>query len=130
MEGSRMTTTKTKTTNNTKVAKKRRMRADSYHCCYCSRDVHTLLHHSTKEGTAHKQKQRVGYPTPLVYITAKREAICERCAATHMLALGNGSKPVIGYDRGSGKYYVAPSLLENIGQDIVDLDAGEMYIKF
>src|SRR5690606_5008035 len=102
----------------------------SYHCCYCSRDVHTLLHHSTKEGTAHKQKQRVGYPTPLLYTTAKRKAICERCTATHMVALGNGSKPVIGYDRGDGKYYVAPSLLATISQDIVDIDSDAMHIKF
>lgn len=99
------------------------------HCCYCSRDVHTLLHHSTKEGVPHQQKQRLGYPTPLLYATVKNEAICERCVGTYMLGINNGGKPVVGFERGNGQYMVSHRYANVLGQEIVDLDSDIMNMK-
>ena len=110
--------------------RKQKVKADTYHCCYCGRDAHTLLYSSTKGGMTVEKKQAVGYPVPLIYVTAKHQAICERCTSTHMIALGNGGQPVIGYDRGNKRYSVAYNMLKNIGQDIIDLDSDAMHIRF
>lgn len=117
--------------SNTKAPKNSPLkRVDTYHCCFCSRDVHTLLHQSTKEGTPYKTGQAKGKPTPLIYKTAKNEAICERCSGTHMVALANGGRGIIGFERGEGKYYVALPYLQEISQDIVDSEADAMQISF
>jgi hypothetical protein len=47
-----------------------------------------------------------------------------------MIALANRGKPIIGYERGEGKYYVALKHLETISQDMVDLDADAMQLTF
>lgn len=111
-----------KTDKTNKIKKGLTKRVDTFHCCFCSRDVHTLLHQSTKEGTPYKTNQRKGQPTPLIYKTAKNEAICERCVGTYMVALANGGNAIIGFERGEGKYYTAHQHLVAVSQDILELD--------
>lgn len=118
--------TKAPTNKTTRPTQKQ---IEAYHCCFCSRDVHTLLHQSTKEGAPRITKQRSGHPTSLMYQTAKKEAICERCAGTHMMALSNGGKPVIGYERGEGKYYVAHRILQTLGQDIIEVEEDSAHLR-
>lgn len=104
-------------------------RLDTHHCCYCGRDAFMLLHHSTREGTPYRTKKNKPSqaPTALLYVTARNEAICPRCYSEHMVALNNGGKPILAYDRGTGRYLTAPRILANISQEHVDFGEDTQY---
>lgn len=80
------------------------------YCCYCGRTAIKVVNSGAKDGALLTEGEREGYPTPIFYKTSKNHAVCERCVATHTIAIGLGGKPVVGYERVGGYYVVHPDI--------------------
>lgn len=90
-------------------------------CCYCHRKKDKILHWSTEEGEAKKQKKQG--QVPILYVDAKNNLICERCSAHTQQALKYGGSPIMIFNRKTGKFLQDAKKLSMVNHELVQESA-------